>query len=980
MSSEMKRRTFLKISAATAAIAAFAPNIKRAEAAEWQKQIGKSGTQPDPVSQDVQILRSTCLMCHGGCGIQAKVVKGELVRLTGNPYHPNTYDYTAKGDMVEESDLDAGAAGKDVSSLCPKGQAGVYALYSPFRLQHPVKRVGPRGSGKWKTISWEQAIKEICYGGYLFKNVPGEENRKVEGLKSIVNNNDPIGKEESDYLDEAPMEGYGPKRNQFVWAHGRNEQVPITPRFVNGAIGSINMFNHCSRCAGCFYNVLEDVLNLPPLEAGAYADYEYCDYLISIGSGITQADYTMQTRTRQLQKWAKRVGPYAKKFRHVVVDPRFSNAAAKATHNGVGEWIPIKPATDAYFLLGMTRWIIDNNGYKKEYLSLPNERAARKMGYRNWTDMTYLVSTKEPKTYLSGRDAGLGQSDFVVLVNGQPKMFQYVGGPADLDAGVSIKGVEYKTVFRMLRERAQEKTLEESDSVCDIPPGTISRLAREFVSAKHPVIEMFRGPVQQSNGYWNGQALATVNILIDNVDRKGGFNPGNAPYHGDVKGKLRTPAGVSLCRHKSKYEGEKPTATRPWYPLARRTVSEEFYASVKMGYPYKIKAYLNYYNNPAHTSPFNVTVIDALLDLKAMPLTFSVDAYMGETSALCDYVLPDTEYLERLGTWHTFPPVKTRVTPLRQPVVGSFDPKTHNYKPIRPDTRMADDLFIAIAKECGLPGFGKDGGGPGVDINNAWDFWNEYFKNGDFKEGLDPESSFVKIGGKFQNPSPKYQYESGYSTGEYAAFPGGKQIRSLYVYQQSSAVNKNSMTGKYFDGLPQYRTIVDCREQPLDPAIYKEYPFQLNTWKDAWHTQSRTMNNLWLASIKPQNYAEINPADAGELGVETEGWVKVKSPSSVHNPIVPNSIGGGWYKFQVRVTSRVRPGVFSVCHSYARFGAGAGKWYANGEKQPHDERIGAGFSLNALYMTDPVLKNVVLIDPVSGATQSYGTPLRIERL
>jgi len=244
MISRMKRRTFLKLSGTALASTAVAASFKDVKAEEWKDQIGKTGSQPDPGDAEAQIVRSTCLMCHGGCGIQAKVVNGELVRITGNAYHPNTYDYVAKGDMVVESDLDAGENGKDVGSLCPKGQAGIYALYSPFRLQHPLKRVGPRGSGKWKAISWDQAIKEICHGGNLFKDVPGEEKRIVEGLKSIVNNKNPIGPEDSKFMDEAPPEGWGPKRNQFVWAHGRNEQSPLSPRFAKSAAGTVNMFNH----------------------------------------------------------------------------------------------------------------------------------------------------------------------------------------------------------------------------------------------------------------------------------------------------------------------------------------------------------------------------------------------------------------------------------------------------------------------------------------------------------------------------------------------------------------------------------------------------------------------------------------------------------------------------------------------------------------------------------------------------------------
>jgi len=130
-----------------------------------------------------------------------------------------------------------------------------------------------------------------------------------------------------------------------------------------------------------------------------------------------------------------------------------------------------------------------------------------------------------------------------------------------------------------------------------------------------------------------------------------------------------------------------------------------------------------------------------------------------------------------------------------------------------------------------------------------------------------------------------------------------------------------------------------------------------------------------------------------EGDLTTGDWVKVKSPSSVMieskeyanyrknlKEYYPNYLGDGWFKFQVRVTSRIRPGLFSVCQSYGRFGAGARKWYMGGKEQPSDEQIAAGFHINPLYMADPVLKNRVLCDPVGGATQSFGTPLAVERI
>ncbi|HND14249.1 MAG TPA: molybdopterin-dependent oxidoreductase, partial [Pseudomonadales bacterium] len=45
---------------------------------------------------------------------------------------------------------------------CQKGACYSELMYGPSRLTVPLKRVGPRGSGEWERISWEQAIDEIA--------------------------------------------------------------------------------------------------------------------------------------------------------------------------------------------------------------------------------------------------------------------------------------------------------------------------------------------------------------------------------------------------------------------------------------------------------------------------------------------------------------------------------------------------------------------------------------------------------------------------------------------------------------------------------------------------------------------------------------------------------------------------------------------------------------------------------------------------
>ncbi len=704
-------------------------------------------------------------------------------------------------------------------------------------------------------------------------------------------------------------------------------------------------------------------------------DFENMSYYLNFGTNIGEAEYPMQGRARLLQKWFKRKGTHSPDVKHVVVNPRLTNAAAKAVTSGQGEWIALRPATDGFFALGLIRWIIENKAYNADFISRPNAKAAKAGGHKPWTDMTYLVSSIEPKVFLTGEKARLKKSDFVVSVNGKLTEWDNVKGKADLDVSVMVNGVEYKTVFRMLKEKAQEKTLAESERVCDIPAGTVARIAREFSSAKKPVADFYRGIVQHTNGWGNGRAVIILNVLMGNIWKKGGYTQNHIPYKGKpgYQKKLK-PRGVSADRHKSKYQGKKTFPTRPWYPFAKRDVAPEWWSSARIGYPYKIKAVLNYYNGVAYTLPYNKPVADACKDLKAIPLLFSIDLWMGETSALADYILPDTSYLERFGFFYPYGARLTRVGGLRQPVVGALDPKTHDYRGIHPDTRTADDILIQLALKIGLPNFGKNGMGKGKDLFNAWGFWNEHFKTKHYKgmSGLDPEGSLAKLGGLFENPANMYD-------GEFQKLSGGKLERPIFTYHNKVAATKNSMTGRYFDALPTYRTIFDAKERPL-AVNEKEYPFQISSYKDAFHTQSRTASNLWLMSIKPENAMEINPADAGRLGVRTGDWVRAKSPTSPVWPEHPNHYKDGWYKYKVKVTSGARPGVILVCNSYGRWGGGARQWYLDGKPQYFDKRIGAGFQLNPLLMADPVLKNVVLIDPIAGGCIHTGSRIKIERL
>jgi len=84
-------------------------------------------------------IPGVCMMCPASCGILGYLEYGKVVKISGNPLDPNS-------------------RGK----LCAKGIAGLNHLYNPDRLLYPMKRVGKRGEGRWKQISWDEALNEIA--------------------------------------------------------------------------------------------------------------------------------------------------------------------------------------------------------------------------------------------------------------------------------------------------------------------------------------------------------------------------------------------------------------------------------------------------------------------------------------------------------------------------------------------------------------------------------------------------------------------------------------------------------------------------------------------------------------------------------------------------------------------------------------------------------------------------------------------------
>ena len=82
-----------------------------------------------------EIKKTTCYMCACRCGINVHLKDGKVAYIEGNKDHP----------------VNQGV-------LCAKGSAGIMQVNAPSRLDAPLMRVGPRGSGEFKRISWDEAL------------------------------------------------------------------------------------------------------------------------------------------------------------------------------------------------------------------------------------------------------------------------------------------------------------------------------------------------------------------------------------------------------------------------------------------------------------------------------------------------------------------------------------------------------------------------------------------------------------------------------------------------------------------------------------------------------------------------------------------------------------------------------------------------------------------------------------------------------
>lgn len=307
---KLTRRGFLGWSGAVAAAAAGgqgARAIGDLQAATYEAEIPPRGIE--------EWVASVCQQCPGGCGIQVRTITGvddgvkRAVKIEGNPHHP-----ISRG------------------TLCPKGGAGLQALYDPDRIRGPLKRVGPRGQGRWQPLSWDEAIATTA-----------------ERLRDL--------------------RAHGAAHTLVAIAGNVRGLMPALLRRFLEAYGSPN---YVSTAHGC--ETSRQVMRLTQgIDEPIAYDLERSAYILAFGAGLLEAGWSP---VRQGRAFAHlRQGTPGRRARIVHVDPRLSVSAAKAD-----EWIPIRPGTDGALALGIAHVMVSEGLYDKEFVG------EWTFGFEDWKD------------------------------------------------------------------------------------------------------------------------------------------------------------------------------------------------------------------------------------------------------------------------------------------------------------------------------------------------------------------------------------------------------------------------------------------------------------------------------------------------------------------------------------------------------------------------------------------------------------------
>jgi tetrathionate reductase subunit A len=880
-----------------------------------------------------------------------------------------------------------------------------------------------------------------------------------EKKKELVHEFQTEFKDHLDVLIDPEHPDLGPKNNQFmfVWGRMKGGREDLVHRFVQEAYGSINMNGHTTVCQGSLYftgKAMSAKWNAAKASFDSgdkfywQSDTGNSEFVIYVGTNLFDANYGPPQRT------PKATDAIVNGRKFAVVDPRLSKLAAKAW-----KWVPIKPGGDAAMALGMIRWMLENEKFNKAYLALANVAAQAAAGEPNYTNASWLVKIKDgvPGKHLRASELGLltkqtVQKDGkdvdvyvdaagvefpgdtpVALIGGVPTPVDVLNAEAapvvgDLFINQKVGEFQVKDGMQILLESAQEHTFAEWAEIAGIKEEDILILANEFTShGRKAVVDIHRGPSQHTNGFYNNNAWYMVNLLIGNFDYTGGtIKASTYNRKGEKKGQPfpvtkmfgeeeMIAFGVDMLRTKTTYEkstlfdGTYPTK-RPWFPIATDIYQEDI-PSIGDAYPYPIKILMTYMSGLPYTLPGGQKVIEILADTKKIPLFIASDILIGETSMYADYIFPDQSYLERWEFHGSHPSVPWKVENFRNPIISI--PGWQTTKVWGEEIPFSlEAVFLAIAEQLEMPGFGPNGFGEGIPYIRPEDFYLKQVADivfGEKEDGSDsvseaddeelhifldarrhlPRSVFdadkwkAAVGGDESlwrkvvyglNRGGRYQaFEKAYKGAQVA----NKYGRLINLYQEKTATSINTMTGKPFVGYTKY--IPPALSSIGEEIPHDGYDLHLITFKPMPVAKSRGISNYWALAVMPEGHLLINTQDAAKLGIKDGDMVRVSSSS---NPEGEYDLQNGRkhpMEGKAKVTEGIRPGVVAFPFSFGHWSSGAQDVEIDGTVVKGDARRAVPLMANAAMQLDPVLGNTGLSDLAGGSAVFYDSMVKVEK-
>lgn len=809
-----------------------------------------------PVSDEVK--KTTCYMCACRCGVDVHLRDGRIRYLQGNRDHP---------------------VNKGV--LCAKGSAGMLHHESPARLQSPLKRIGERGSGQFKKISWEEAME-------LASNwLTDTRKRDPKRLAFFT------GRDQSQALTSWWAQQYGTPNHA---AHGGFCSVNMAAAGIYSIGGSFWEFGQ--------------------------PDWKRARMLLLFGVAEDHDSNPIKMGLSQMRSQGARI---------ISVNPVRTGYSAIAD-----SWIGITPGTDGILILSIVGELLRSGKIDTEALRSrtnaawlvrqgPESQSGLFARSEEGTPLVIDANDGNIKPYdsegvvpLLGKEAELADGQtartvFSLMVE------KYLTDQYRPESAARITGVSAERI-RGLAADIAHTAFEESFEM-DIPWQDVTGKCHKTSIARPVAVHAMRGISAHANGFQTCRALHLLQMLLGAIDCPGGmrFKP---PYPKPVEahgppGKQQ-PIGMPLTGMPLGYPlgpedllvDENGEAVRldkafSWEaPLAIHGMMHSVIPNAAAGQPYPIDVLFLFMTNMAWNSSMNTPAAMQSLAAKdndgnyVIPHVIVADTFSSETVAYADLVLPDTSYFERYDC------ISLLDRPIGEPGLIA-DAIRYPVVERRGDVRPFQDVLIDLGARIGLPGFVENDG------TAKWNNYADYMTTREVSPGIGPLAGWrgpdgTDSGRGAPNPKQLDQYiaAGGFWT---EALPE----KSLYFKHVNAAYQSWAVEKGLFDQPQPYLLQfwseplrrfqlaamgygpIQCPERfrarildnfdplpnwiPLPTTNEPEYPLHAITQRPMAMYHSWGSHNPWLRQIHADNVLYVGVDVCNELGLTDGGWAWLES-------------------------------------------------------------------------------------------------------